>query len=251
MAVIEHKVPLKLHVYTNPNIFPFYRPERQSSRHRCRRRFVTCTMRSSCLASRRRHVARCSSRALSTSRILFRQIIPDHELFNNEENIAKVFALLPPGLDALKTQLLKRWSEEKSSPVEKWNQFALSVARFLENKRKGPQLQPIEEIVFTYTWPRLDANVSKGAHWPFTFAMALRSHRRPLQTTSTCSRRRSVCTRRRSACAYPWIRSVSGSSTLRRCRACKAPSSWTCSASMSSTSGKSAHLSLCVLSRGD
>ena len=76
-----------------------------------------------------------------------------------------MFALLPPGLDALKTQLLKEWSEKKSSPVEKWNQFAVSVAKNMENKRKGPQLQPIEEIVFTYTWPRLDANVSKGAHY--------------------------------------------------------------------------------------
>lgn len=98
---------------------------------------------------------------------------------DSEESINKVLSLLPPGLDATKKKITDYCMAASKTPktaMDKWETLCATVIGDL-GKRKT-SVQPIEEIVFTYTWPRLDANVSKGACTDHMVADTELSHRR-------------------------------------------------------------------------
>jgi len=88
-----------------------------------------------------------------------KQVFPGH-LFE-KESWDMVLATLP---DELRTPISKSWEEdEELTPLDKWYQFFENVNQAIE---KGilRNTNPIMDIVFTCTYPRLDIQVSKHLH---------------------------------------------------------------------------------------
>ncbi|ELR14579.1 DNA primase small subunit [Acanthamoeba castellanii str. Neff] len=87
-------------------------------------------------------------------------VFPAH-LFENEDGWNVVLSTLP---NNLRDTIAKAWQEdEELTPRERWDQFFVAVNQAIE-KGHLRNSNPVYDIVFTCTYPRLDIQVSKHLH---------------------------------------------------------------------------------------
>lgn len=97
-----------------------------------------------------------------------------HGLLANEDGWTTLFKTLPEAANPVKENLVKKWASSQSTPTEKWFQLKNHLQVFIKKTAGGgkdPKTMTaadrirIEnwptEVVFRYTYPRLDINVSK------------------------------------------------------------------------------------------
>eukprot|EP00249_Psilotum_nudum_P030475 c43127_g1_i1 orf=203-1702(+) len=90
------------------------------------------------------------------------QVIPNQGLLQHKERFQRILDIVPD--DTIVAQVHDRWQENRRSSLgdanyDRWRYFK----HLLEsNKQKGQAFRRcLEEIIFTYTYPRLDLEVSK------------------------------------------------------------------------------------------
>ncbi len=83
-------------------------------------------------------------------------VLVDQDCFRGEDGSKMLLQLLPPKEEAAKTLLRNKWTGKSKSSFEKWTDVMLIAKK--NEKVWGPYC---EDIVLQYTYPRIDAEVSK------------------------------------------------------------------------------------------
>ena len=83
-------------------------------------------------------------------------IIVNQNILGFKESWDKVLALIPD--DEIKLELDTQWKLKSYSSLEKWNHLKATISSL---KKKKPLLQnTIRDIIFQYSYPRMDEHVS-------------------------------------------------------------------------------------------
>lgn len=119
------------------------------------------------------------SRAFQVLEPMFiEQIIPEsgHGLLASSEEWEKLLQSLPDAADPVRNKMNENWSKSDSTPAEKWAELNRHLKIFIKGSSKSASNKASKsmsskersrlenwpaEVVFRYTYPRLDVNVSK------------------------------------------------------------------------------------------
>ncbi|WFD00581.1 p48 polypeptide of DNA primase [Malassezia yamatoensis] len=87
-------------------------------------------------------------------------ILCDQDVFRDPHRWETLLALLPTNDSETLAKLQSRWSASSRSSVAKWNDI-LEVASKSPERLRTTWIAALEDIVLQYTYPRIDAEVSK------------------------------------------------------------------------------------------
>jgi len=87
-------------------------------------------------------------------------ILIDQQLLENEKAQEKILSCIPD--ENMRQSLSNEWSKYPVDGIQKWADIKATVENEMKVNRKSFLINPIYDIVFTYTYPRLDVNVSHG-----------------------------------------------------------------------------------------
>jgi len=94
-------------------------------------------------------------------------ILDDMGILNDHSQYEKILAIIPESEKDIYKELEKKWENSMKSPQDKWQELVditNSRERELDKKNKYERLKEFEnfsrDVMFQYTYPRLDFNVS-------------------------------------------------------------------------------------------
>lgn len=101
------------------------------------------------------------SAALTILRMRFDPLVlDDQDCFASEEGWETLLQLIPD--QAIVDKLRTEWSKDPARPsTRKWKELCTLVEKKSESKKDHPLFRALEDIILQYTYPRLDAEVSK------------------------------------------------------------------------------------------
>ncbi|KAJ3111296.1 primase, DNA, polypeptide 1 (49kDa) [Physocladia obscura] len=86
------------------------------------------------------------------------RLINNQDILTSPEKYEKLLQLIPD--EELKKRLRSSWENKNKRPVEKWSEIMGETQAL--SKKKPALAATLQEILFNYSYPRLDSNVSIG-----------------------------------------------------------------------------------------
>ncbi|KAJ1539540.1 hypothetical protein HK405_012793 [Cladochytrium tenue] len=94
--------------------------------------------------------------------IFLKRVIQDQDILRDPEMWGKLIAVIPD--EESRKRLERFWTANSVAPAEKWSQISqvLNELAAKSKHRKVNVAAIVSEIIFEYSYPRLDANVTHG-----------------------------------------------------------------------------------------
>ncbi len=90
-----------------------------------------------------------------------RLILQNQDVLGEKETWSKILALIPD--EDIRTHLDRHWQQSHDTPKEKWTQL-VQETQVDAGPRKRALLNAARDIIFQYTYPRLDDKVTTGVN---------------------------------------------------------------------------------------
>jgi len=88
-------------------------------------------------------------------------LLEEQDLLRNQETQKKILEAIPD--ETTRINIAKHWNDHPDEdPKQLWADLKATVESEMKKNKKTWNINPIYDIVFTHTYPRLDVNVSHG-----------------------------------------------------------------------------------------